>query len=257
MDVSKNFNENNNQREYDKIEKEMSLYNQLFDKLSHLLFCYLKNEFLNNEPLRIDSIDEEMTENSFAISFNYTDTIKMYTSNYYFVHGSIEDDGNIILGFANGNVSCLCANEYMKYSKEVLREKLNYLRFLKQYKKENQKKLIEEFTPHLECLFSGKGGYDFPLIDTPNNLIYDTSNASTTLLEYAKINDYSLSCDTHDYTNVEEIVIMGHGLESDIIYITEIFKKSTSLKKVKIYTFENEKKEEISRKIKFLKKFRN
>ncbi|VYU04618.1 hypothetical protein [Clostridium tertium] len=250
----KNFDDNLTQKDYDEIDKNMFQYNKIFEELSDLLFYYLENEFSSKKIQVLDRVKKEITEDTYIISFNYTDTIKMYTSNYNFIHGSIQDDKKIILGFARGDVSDLSTNNYIKYWKEVLKEKLNFLRFLNNNNYENIEELMEEFNPHLMCMFSGKGGYQFPIKKDEEGEFYDTSSASKPILDYAESTGFFPAVDKSNYGDVEEIVIMGHGLESDIHYINSIFEKSTSLKRVKLFTYDGESSKEIERKKNLLKK---
>lgn len=123
-----------------------------------------------------------------------------------------------------GNVSDTATNEYEKYWKEKMKEKLNFLRFFKESNYANKKELLLEFEPHLECLFSGKGGYDFPLKydETSGKDMYDTSQASKEIIEYAKCYHFMISNEMirkkrkEELEEIQEIIIMGHGLESDL-----------------------------------------
>lgn len=82
-----------------------------------------------------------------------------------YVHGSLSDDLDIVLGFSNDITPMdLASGLYTIYMKEVRKFKLKYLRFLKANgDTEKYKERLEEFQPHLDCLFSGKGGWAFPL----------------------------------------------------------------------------------------------
>lgn len=253
----KNFHDNLTQEDYDEIDNNMFQYNKVFKELSDLLFHYLDNEFSSKKIHALDTVKKEITEDTYIISFNYTDTVKMYTSNYNFIHGSIQDDKKIILGFATGEISDLSTNKYIEYWKEVLKEKLNFLRFLNNNKYKNIEKLMEEFNPHLMSMFSGKGGYEFPFKKDAEGELYDTSSASKAILEYAESTDFFPAVDKSNYSDVEEIVIMGHGLESDIYYINSIFEKATSLKRVILFTYNGESNKEIERKKNQLKKMSN
>lgn len=49
---------------------------------------------------------------------------------------------------------------------------------------------------------------------------------------------------------------MGHGLESDLNYLTETFEKVPQIQKVILYTYDEEAMYEKERKISILKKYR-
>ncbi len=95
-------------------EREIQRANDIFDRLEGQLADYLKKEYLNKEPTLKASIKKSIfkyaTDDTLFISFNYTDTVKIYTDNYYYVHGSITDDKHIILGFADGKTACIQNN---------------------------------------------------------------------------------------------------------------------------------------------------
>lgn len=251
----KNFRDNLKQEEFEKLDQTMAYYNEVFEHVSDLLVSYLADEFSNKKIEKIKSVEEEITPNSYVISFNYTDTIKMYTHNYNFVHGSINDDrGRIILGFPRVDVSDLSTNEYIKHKKDILREKLNFLRFLRQNNYTETEKLLQEFEPHLNCLFSGKGEYNFPEKKTTDGVIYDTHLASEAIIEYAKNNNFLPAKDINDYSDVREIVIMGHGLEADLYFIESLFKRSVSLETIKLFSYKGEADNDITRKKRTLEK---
>ncbi len=252
---SKNFEENGLKANYLEIDKKMAKYNKLFSKISKLLYEYFEEEYSNHYIQPLNYIKKQITKDSFVISFNYTDTIKLYTSDYYFVHGSINDDRYIILGFANGEISDLSTYECQMFDKWCLKEELNYVRYLIENKVVYIDNYLKEFTPHLKTLSSCRGGYDFPCNNTGE--VCDTSSASDLLLMYAERNNFLMAKDRNDYSEVEEIVIIGHGLESDINYLRSIFDNSKMLKKVKLFTFSGEKSTEIDRKINRIKDFCN
>jgi hypothetical protein len=205
----------------------------------------------------LDSVKKEITESTYVISFNYTDTVKLYTSNYFFVHGSIEKDKSIILGFARGEIPDLCSGEYIIFLKDQKKEELNYLGFLRQKGCENIKEQLNEFLPHIKCMFSGKGGYDFPPKYKATGEGYDTSNASPLLREYAEENDFYPAVGIREYDDVEEVVIMGHGLEADKNFIKSLLVGLHLLKKIKLFIYEGEPKKEIDRKKAVLKELSN
>lgn len=248
----KNLSEDVDLSDYEVLDKQMEQYNSLFERLADLLFQYLADEYNSKKIKQVDSIRKEFTKDTYAISFNYTDTIKLYTDNYYFVHGSINEDGNIILGFANGKISDLSTGEYAKYWKEVLKEKLNYLRFLKANNYDNIEELLDEFEPHLMSLYSGRGEYDLTETFDGEKSVYDVSDMSEPLHMYAEENNYSAVRDNMDFSKVKEIVIMGHGLESDLFYIESLINAATSLERIKLFVYDKEKECSIDSKIKRL-----
>lgn len=250
----KNFSDEEIDIDYMKNIKEIEEYNTLFGRIADLLYVYLENEYNRQEEITLHNVSEEISDDAYVFSFNYTDTIKRYTDNYYFVHGSIVDDNEIVLGFATDMISDLSDSEYRKYTKEQLRERLNYIRFLNDSRCVGKDALLKEFEPHLDMLFSGRGGYDLPEKETDNETCYyDTSEASEPLKTYAERNNFLPAHKEFKFDKVEEVVIMGHGLEADCGYIENIFEKIPYLKKVKLYTYEEENKTDLERKKQYIK----
>ena len=70
----------------------------MFAVLKNELIAYLRNEVTARKIKIIESIKTELTSDTFAINFNYTDTAEMYTDHNFYVHGSIKED-NIVLGY--------------------------------------------------------------------------------------------------------------------------------------------------------------
>lgn len=211
----------------------------IFENINTLLVEYLKKEFSGKKIEKIKAFEKEITLDSYVLSFNYTDTIKLYTKNFTFVHGSINDDcGNIVLGFPQNDISDFCTGNYMRLHKDFQKEKLYFFRFLQEKKYEINKEVLEEFDRCAQGLLSGSGEY-----------ILGEHDVNKNVLEYIEKNQFSRTEDTYDYSNVEEIVIIGHGLEADLIYLERIFQNSKMLKLVKILFYDGETCEEISRKI--------
>lgn len=227
----------------------------MFDKLGRLLAKYLSEEYLSRKIKTTENVQECFDEHSFAISFNYTDTIKLYTDNYYYVHGSSTDDDYIIWGFATGELPCLCSEKLIKYLKEVKKEVLSFLRFLRANNCNNIKEDLTGFIKHVLSLFSGSGEYNLEY-QNGNRSLYNTKELSSYIFDYAKSNSFKGHKAPFDYSNVKEIIVMGHGLESDLNYLTETFEKVPQIQKVILYTYDEEAMYEKERKISILKKYR-
>lgn len=84
----------------------------------------------------------------------------------------------------------------------------------------------------------------------------DTIKLYTDNYYYAKSNSFKGHKAPFDYSNVKEIIVMGHGLESDLNYLTETFEKVPQIQKVILYTYDEEAMYEKERKISILKKYR-
>lgn len=216
--------------------------NRLFDDISTRLAQYLRIETEGKEIDKIDSIAQEITNDTQVISFNYTNTIKLYTDKCYYVHGSIDEDkGNIVLGFPQNNIPDFCTGEYMKRHKDYQKELLNFSRFLRQNCYEASHELSGQLEECLDSLYSGRGEYVFP--KEPAHCRTDCI-----VIEYARKNGFSRFDDGLDFAPLQEVVIIGHGLEADLMYIENIFAKIKNLRRVKLFTFAGEEQLELMQK---------
>lgn len=248
---SKQFDDVSNPERYFILDKEMEKCNTLFEEIKELLKIYLTNVTQNKKIQKKESLIKEFESNQvYVVSFNYTDIVKCYSNQVDYVHGSLSDDLDIILGYSNDIPPMDLANgPYIRYMKEVQKFKLKYLRFLKANgDTEKYKERLEEFQPHLDCLFSGKGGWAFPLKKFDGRLDYDVSNASYSLLKFCNINKELHSNLFDKFKNVQELVIMGHGLESDELFFRALAENINHLNKIILYTFSDEEKKELVRK---------
>lgn len=234
------------------VEKTISELNNLFVNLEKLLANYLEEEYSSRRVSALESLKECFDENTLAISFNYTDTIKLYTNRYYYVHGSLRDDNHIILGFATGDLPCLCSGDYINFLKDVRKEELSYLRYLRENGCSNEDKELDEFKRHAVSLFSGRGEYDLVYKNGEQD-IYDTKELSSYLRSYAENNGFAPQRKSYDFSAVEEIVVMGHGLEADLNYLTGLFQQASKLEKLILYSYVGEREDELERKTSVLK----
>ena len=243
-------------KDYEEYNQEMEHYNQLFSDLSKLLMKYLSEVYSNSEIKLLSNVKKEfLTEGVYSISFNYTDTVKLYTDKYEYIHGNIEDDGSIVLGFSNDQYPDIATGSYIYFNKSLLRFRLSYRRYLiNNGYIEDIENYLKELDPHLYCMYSGKGGWNFPTkIDEKGNYYYDISKASEPLKGFFLQCEEKPDIKHHKFDQVEELVIMGHGLESDKLYFESLSKMMPALKTVTLYTFLNESTESIERKVTYLK----
>ena len=223
------------------LENKVKEYNEIFKDLAELLKKYLKEE-TSTDINKLSSVQEEITYDTHLISFNYTDTAKLYSQKCNYIHGSISEDDFIILGFSEGNVpDAMEGSEYIRFYKEPLKENLNFIRYLKHNLYNDKAELMQEFDKHLKSLFSGYGGYDEDekpvVVDLPREIQY-----------YAESNDYCRANLDMDIECVKEVVVMGHGLKSDTNYIRDIFERVYKLEELILFTYHGENPEDLCRK---------
>lgn len=194
----------------------------------------------------MSSVQEEITYDTHLILFNYTDTTKLYSQKCNYIHGSISEDDFIILGFAEGKVpDAMEGSEYIRFYKEPLKEKLNFIRYLKHNLYNDKAELMQEFDKYLKSLFSGYGGYDVEYDEDEKPVAVDLPRA---IQYYAESNDYCRANLDMDIECVKEVVVMGHGLKSDTNYIRDIFKRIYKLEELILFTYHGENPEDLCRK---------
>ncbi|MDD3049254.1 MAG: AbiH family protein [Bacilli bacterium] len=272
--------------------EKVNQINLVFSELTEQLYLYISIE--EKKPVMLKkSIQEILTSESYVITFNYTNLMKRYCNNVYHIHGSI-DEGYIILGYKLRAEQTGMAHEATKYNKYKLREKLSFRRFLQSKKLDDSFIFseLEEFDKHIDCLSSGRGGYYFDYSKKTNSLIMEyikaqdfnaqvynsyTPNGSTIHLpneleeiakkerlqqlssyinEYGQINNFqSTRLDTGvPYSDIEEVIILGHSLKADIADFEALFPLLKNLKIVVLFIFNGEEQSEIIQKKETLRK---
>lgn len=232
--------------EINKFEDKIKKHNYLFEEVRQLFSSYINNI---NQTSRIELnpiLVELFTPNSLAITFNYTSFIEEYTDNVDYVHGSIERDKEIILGMSNDEISDISLGECRYFCKSNFREYLNFKRFLKTKDLPIQEKndLLNEFKKHIRMLDTGRGGYDIPF--NPNDNSYDESEVPEIIVEYGRKYNFSPYHRNEDLSFLYEIntlYIIGHGLESDIMYLKNLYKNLKNLNNVFLLIYEGEEKQ--------------
>lgn len=147
---------------------------------------------------------------------------------------------------------------------------------------------IAEFNSHVSCMFSGRGGYLFDYSPSLNEefINYNTKRyeekswstfnrfrkadpiiypclldeqlrnerlqqISKIINDYGEINNFLPApiCMNIDFTNVKELIILGHSLEADEELIVDIINELDNLEKIKLFVYSGE---DYSNKISFL-----
>ena len=157
-------------------------------------------------------------------------------------------------GFSNDQYPDVASGSYIYFNKALLRWRLSYIRYLiSRGHGKNIDKYLKEFNPHLNTMYSGKGGWGFPSKINEKCVYYDISKASEVLKEYFLECEMRNNDCNHKFNDVRELVIMGHGLESDKLYFELLSKEMPQLYSATIYTFKGEQAKELVRKAKYLK----
>lgn len=210
--------------------KEVKELTEVFKKIHILLEKYLE-EATSLFPVRKkECIEKYLNKNTVAFNFNYTKTAEAYTDDIVYVHGSLEEN-DIILGYDYRDEPCLAQFEDMQWSKSICRESLAFRRhFLgkKKYDPNSEKfqTLISGLYNYHHWENTGRGLDDEVIKFIPNYGIIHKF-----LKKYR--NDFFIP--DLKYKNIETLVILGHGIKADRVFLQEILKKCVNLDKIVIY----------------------
>ena len=223
---------------------------KIFTRIQYLLAGYLREE-INSKPLvKKASVSKYLNSNTTAICFNYTDTAEKYIDNIFYVHGSLKED-DILLGYDYRPEGCLAEFNDMCWGKIICREALEFRRMLRRELRLNSEEVrFNELCNSLElyqsCELSGRG-----IDDEVERSIPNYTFVKTFIDNYREHH----TIPNIDYKAIKTIVVLGHGIEADKVYLDSIIKECTNLKQIVLFTFENESKDDLDRKIKFLEDY--
>ncbi len=236
--------------DYDENRKEAENLTEVFRQISILLADYLNKETQNKPLIKNTNISNELTDDSIAINFNYTATAEIYTKDVIYVHGSLKEN-DILLGYDYRDEPCLAGFEDMRWSKNILRESLAFRRYYlgeRRYKLtgKSYKKLYNGLESYLHWENTGRG-----LDDEVQKFIP----------KYKKINKFLKNYRNKsplpelDYSIIETIVVLGHGIEADKKYLESLLNKCCNLNKVVIFRYSGETDESYKNKSKFFEPY--
>ena len=235
---------------YDENRNEITQLKNVFKEIHHLLIDYLSLETNRKPILKLANVEKYLNKKVKVINFNYTKIAEAYTDEVFYVHGSL-DENDIILGYDYRHELCLFRYDDMFWSKINCRMALAFRRFLKN--KLNltpssfaYRQFISSFEKYQHYANSGRG------ID---------EKVETEILNFDVIDrfikEYKNKDETpeFDYKNITTIVVMGHGIEADKVYLDKIISKCINLEKVVIYRYEGESEDSYKPKVDFFNKY--
>lgn len=223
---------------------------EIFERIQGLLEDYLLNE-ISSKPLIIKkTVSKYLNRRSVAINFNYTDTAENYADKIFYVHGSLREQ-DIILGYDYRDEACLAQFDDMCWGKTVCRESLAFRRMLSNALNLNAddtefKRLCSSLEIYQSCESSGRG-----IDDKPEEYIPDYRF----ICEFIKNYRENETIPNIEYDRITQLVVLGHGIEADRVYLNNIILKCTKLKKIIIFRYNGEADEEFGNKVKFLGKY--
>ncbi len=242
--TEKLFLESMGEGDYFENRKDAKELYDIFKRIHRLMTNYLSTA--ERKPIQLQqSIARYLNSKAVAINFNYTSTAERYTKNVYHVHGSLAED-DILLGYDYRDEACLAGFEDMCWQKSFCREGLALRRMLRKVGIKDKSKLFKRLESSLSgyqaASVSGRG------IDThPRGYIKDYDIITLFYKLYRRFAVLDI-----DYSSIDRIVVMGHGIEADKTYLESIFENCNSLKEVVLFKYEGEPKEEYIRKAEFL-----
>lgn len=231
-------------------EEKAERLRESFENIHYLLIDYLKRETTQKPMKKIGSIEEYLNRSSIALTFNYTDVIKNYTPNVIYVHGSIKEN-DIILGYDYRDEPCLAGYDDMRWSKSLCREGLAFRRylqsnFLKRILIKKNGKRYKQYLSDFELYASYENGAK-GICDEDAENIHIYRKIKKFKSKYCKLNDIPKL----NYERFKTIVVLGHGIEADTVYLESIIKKCTSVSKVVIFRHDGESDQSFNRRKEF------
>ncbi len=236
--------------DYDANRAEVSHLRDVFKEIHDLLIHYLDREIKSKPVTKLPAVKKYLKPKTKVINFNYTGTAEAYTKNIFYVHGSLKEN-DILLGYDYRDEPCLAQYEDMCWSKTICREALAFRRFLKSGLgldpgSSEYEKLISSLEAYQHCENSGRG-VDLDL----EAVIPDFHLVDHFLQDYKKRRDIP----DFDYPKISTIVVMGHGIEADQVFLKKILARCTRLKKVVIYRYHGESDSSFEKKADFFRPY--
>ena len=236
--------------DYDANREKAARLRDAFKDIHNLLIKYLKSETEGKPVTTLRSISRYLRPNTKAINFNYTKIAETYTNDVVYVHGSLDEE-DILLGYDYREEPCLSQYEDMCWSKVICRESLAFRRYLKEemgleINSPKYKELTFSLESYQQSINMGLEIDIDPETYIPNFHFIDNF-----------MRKYKDSCDIPkiDYKNITTIVILGHGIEADQVYLKKILSKCDKLQKVVIYRYHGETVSEFTKKASFFQPY--
>ena len=235
--------------DFDENRKDVQKLNELFSEVAALLSAYLTNEVSRKPFRKLASVSNYLDTETVAINFNYTNTAEPYTRNVFYVHGSLRER-DVLLGYDYREEGCLAQYEDMYWSKTFCRESLAFRRFLRRWRvfirPEKRQLLLSALEHYYHCANTGRG-----LDPEVCKDIYAYSFIHWFISKERKRS----ALDRIPYSEITDLIILGHGIEADRVLLDDLFSKCTALKEIVVFRYDGESDEEFERKTAFLKPY--
>lgn len=221
--------------DYDAARRKITELKDTFQQIHPLLTQYLRQETAKKPVKKLTSVKKYLKRKTKVVTFNYTDVVQAYTDNIYYVHGSLKEE-NILLGYDARMEPCLAQYEDIFWSKNIRREALDFRRYLK------EERGLEESSPEYSSLMSSMESYQH--WENSGRGIDDGVEA--TLPHFSQVDGFFKRRTKRgeipgvDFGKIRTIVVLGHGIEADRAFLTQMLRKCRCLKKVVIFRYNGE-----------------
>lgn len=238
--------------DFDVNRKEVDKVRSIFRSIHDLLINYLQQEIAKHPPEKKTSISKYFTPNDAAINFNYTNTAERYTKNIFYVHGSLAEN-DILLGYDYRDEPCLAQYEDMCWSKTLCREALSFRRYLRKkhhlkHSSEKHSKILSGLESYQHWENTGRG-----IDEEVETFIPEYQFIHKLMNKIRRTGDIP----NLDYSKINTLLVIGHGIEADRVYLDKILSQCSNVSKVILYRFDGESEKSIEKKRSFLSAYCN
>lgn len=229
---------------YEANRKEAERLRTAFQNIHVLLLQYLEKETSRKPVEKLASVERYLT-GSTAINFNYTKVARAYTKKVIYVHGSLEER-DILLGYDFRPEPCLAEYVDLCWSKTICREQLAFRRFLRKHRRSDDQMLHSGLEAYQQWENSGRGIEE---------------EASSFIPEYHRVDRILRRIRKHGeipslkYRRVKTIVVMGHGIKSDQVFLQKIVSACSKLERIVIFRYNGETDESFNAKVDFFRPY--
>lgn len=228
-------------------QADLQRINEQFRIFHRKLADYLLSVTREGKIHRLPNIRRYLPRHTIGISFNYTNTAERYIRDVFYVHGSLKEE-DILLGYDFRDEPCIANYEETQWSKDTCRTQLAFRRYLRDdlclaSKSPQYEELLENFET-IEALRLSNRGFEEDDITG-----WTHENVLRRYLECESSYDSPL----HGLSlrHIREIVVLGHSIESDQVYLQNLLKHCPHLRKVIIFSYISESDSDWEKKASF------
>lgn len=219
--------------DYDEVRGKIAELRETFQQIHPLLLQYLRRETARKPVRRLAPVKKYLGRKTKVLTFNYTDIAQAYTGDVFHVHGSLKEN-DILLGYDARMEPCLAGYEDIFWSKDIRREALSFRRYLKgecglEEGSEEYRTLISSLESYQNWGNSGRG------IDEDVKMMIPKFSQVDGFMKR-----HSGAPSDVDFSKIRTIVVLGHGIEADRAFLTQLLRRCRHLKKVVIFRYEGE-----------------